>query len=224
MRIKIVPDNKTQETLRPVSPASRNTKRLQIRHMLLLLGARFFLLLLLLVGWQFSSTYINPIFLSSPLAIWQQTVAWMSDGSLWFHTEITLQETLLGLFFGVIAGILVGFLFGMAPWLAELLDPLVIGLYSIPKVALAPLFILWFGIDIQMKIIFTAITVFFLVFLNTHAGVRNVDPDLINAVLLMGGKRRAILLKVIVPSSIGHILTGLRTAIPYALIGPSSLS
>jgi len=113
----------------------------------------------------------------------------------------------------------VGFLFGVQQTLAKVLDPFVSAVYSIPKIALAPLFILWFGIDIQMKIIFAAITVFFLVFFNTLSGVRNVDQDLIDAVRLMGGKQQDIMFKVVVPSAMGYVLTGVHISIPYALVG-----
>jgi NitT/TauT family transport system permease protein len=135
------------------------------------------------------------------------------------HTIITLQETLLGLFFGIITGIAAGFLFGLQPLLAKIFDPFITAIYSIPKIALAPLFILWFGIDIQMKVILASVTVFFLVFFNTLAGVRNVDQHLIDAVRLMGGRYRDIMTKVVVPSTVGYILTGVHIAIPYALIG-----
>ncbi len=188
--------------------------------MLFFTGGRILLLVIVIGIWQFiSGRYVNPLFISSPLAVWNQFVEWMADGSLWFHTEITLEETLLGLVFGIASGVLVGFFFGIEQTLAKLFDPFITSIYSIPKIALAPLFILWFGIDIQMKVIFTTLTVFFLVFFNTLAGVRNVDQNLIDAVHLMGGKRRDILLKVVVPSATGYMLTGVHIAIPYALIG-----
>jgi len=99
------------------------------------------------------------------------------------------------------------------------LDPFVLAIYAIPKVALAPLFIVWFGVGLTMKVILATVTVFFIVFFNTLAGVRNVDPDLVNAVWLMGGTPRTILLKVVIPHALGSALTGARIAIPYALIG-----
>src|SRR5579884_2290508 len=203
-----------------LSPASIRLKRLHRRQVLFFTGGRILLLVIVIGIWQFiSGRYVNPLFISSPLAVWNQFVEWMADGSLWFHTEITLEETLLGLVFGIASGVLVGFFFGIEQTLAKLFDPFITSIYSIPKIALAPLFILWFGIDIQMKVIFTTLTVFFLVFFNTLAGVRNVDQNLIDAVHLMGGKRRDILLKVVVPSATGYMLTGVHIAIPYALIG-----
>ncbi len=222
MRMTAFPDETAQQSQNnsQLSTVSTAAKRSQRKEALIINGCRIVLLVCLLAVWQFvSGRYVDSLFISSPLAIANQFVAWIGDGTLWFHTEITLQETLLGLVFGIISGILVGFLFGIEQTLAKLFDPFVTAIYSIPKIALAPLFILWFGIDIQMKVIFTAITVFFLVFFNTLAGVRNVDQDLIDAVRLMGGKHRDIMLKVIVPSATGYMLTGVHIAIPYALIG-----
>lgn len=200
--------------------ASQRTRRMQRNRVLLVIGGRIGLFAALILVWQFVSvSFANPLFISSPVAVIGQIVSWMNDGTLWFHTEITLEETLLGLFFGIVSGVLAGFLFGIWQMLPLLFDPLLTTVYSIPKIALAPLFILWFGIDLQMKVIFAAVTVFFLVFFNTLAGVRTVDPDLIDAVRLMNGRRRDIVLKVIVPAATGHVLTGIYIAVPYALIG-----
>src|SRR5579885_2241576 len=190
------------------SPATLRAKRLQQQQALLIGAGRVLFFVCLIIAWQFASGKIaNPLFISSPLAVVKRLGVWIGDGTLWFHTAITLQETLLGLLYGSVAGILAGLLMGLLPPLAKILDPFVIALYSIPKVALAPLFIVWFGIGLQMKVILAAVTVFFLVFFNTLAGVRNVDPDLIDAVYLMGGSRRDIMFKVIVPSATGWVLT-----------------
>ncbi len=222
MRMTALPDKMAQQAQTPpqLLSATVQAKRLHRRRALIINSGRILLLVCLMVVWQFASgRLVNPLFISSPLAVANQLVAWVGDGTLWFHTAITLQEILLGLLFGIVSGILAGFLFGLQPLLAKVFDPFIISIYSIPKVALAPLFILWFGIDVQMKVILTAVTVFFLVFFNTLAGVRNVDQDLIDAVRLMGGKHQDVMLKVIVPSTIGYVLMGVHIAIPYALIG-----
>lgn len=204
----------------PPSPAVREAKRRQQQRALLINGGRILLLVVLIAVWQLASgSLLSPLVFSSPLAVLRQLLQWIGDGTLWFHTAITLQETMLGLLFGIVAGIIAGFLLGPQQVLSKILDPFIIALYSIPKVALAPLFIVWFGIGLQMKVIMAAVTVFFLVFFNTLAGVRNVDLDLVDAVYLMGGGRRDIMFKVIIPSATGWVLTGLRIAIPYALIG-----
>ncbi|HZO75938.1 MAG TPA: ABC transporter permease [Ktedonobacteraceae bacterium] len=198
----------------------KQINRVRGRQMLIIAGGRIILFVCLITIWQLvSGRLVDPLFISSPLAVMQQLLAWINDGTLWFHTVITLQEIMLGLLFGVSSGILAGFLLGLQPLLAKILEPFLNALNSIPKVVLAPLFILWFGIDIQMKVVLVAVIVFFLVFFNTLAGVCDVDQSLVNAVLLMGGKRRDVLFKVIVPAAMGSMLTGLRIAVPYALIG-----
>jgi NitT/TauT family transport system permease protein len=171
--------------------------------------------------WQIGANLnlFDPGVLPGPSVIWQHLVKWSLDGTLAFHSWITIQETLAGFLIGSIGGIVLGFAIGSYPKLAEILDPYILAIYSVPKVALAPLFIVWFGINIQMKIVLSAVTVIFIVFFNTLAGVRNVDPDLVNAVWLMGAKPRDILMKVTVPSAMSWALTGVRISIPYALIG-----
>ena len=171
--------------------------------------------------WQIGATtkVIDPTIVSSPGAIWQHLVKWSLDGTLWFHATITIEETLLGFVIGAVAGIVLGFLIGGNKTLAELIDPFILAFYSVPKVALAPLFVVWFGIGMPMKVILAAVTVVFIVFFNTLAGVRNVDTDLADAVWLMGASRRQILVHVVIPSALSFALTGVRIAIPYALIG-----
>jgi NitT/TauT family transport system permease protein len=221
MKTIMPPDTRIQQEqsrLRLASTRKRDEQG-KLRADLFINAVRLALLIAALVTWQILSRFIDPLFISSPVAVYKQMVAWIADGTLMMHTEITLQETLLGLFFGITTGIAAGFLFGLQPFLAKVCDPFVTAIYSIPKIALAPLFILWFGIDIQMKVVLASVTVFFLVFFNTLAGVRNVDQHLIDAVRLMGGRYRDIMMKVVVPSTVGYILTGVHIAIPYALIG-----
>jgi len=181
---------------------------------------RLGLFLAIVAVWQaLSALHGMAFYISSPSAIWLREGQWLADGTLLFHTSITVEETLGGFVLGAVAGVVAGFVIGPQRELGEVVDPFIIAVYSIPKVALAPLFIVWFGVGIWMKIILATVTVFFIVFFNTVAGVRNVDPDLINAVWLMGASSRDVLLKVIVPHALSAALTGVRISIPYALIG-----
>ncbi|MCQ1945971.1 ABC transporter permease [Arthrobacter sp. zg-Y1116] len=189
-------------------------------HSTIVWGLRAAVLVAFLTLWQITAgPVIDITFISKPSLILERLVDWIADGTLWTHTWITLQEILLGFFFGALAGALVGYLLASFNLLYQVLDPFMLALYSIPKVALAPLFIVWFGIGMDMKVLLAAATVFFLVFLNTAAGVREVDRGLIDAVRLMGGNRRHVAFKVVLPSSMTGFLTGLKVAIPYALIG-----
>src|SRR5690606_10241721 len=97
--------------------------------------------------------------------------------------------------------------------------PYITALYCIPKIALAPLFIMWFGIGIESKIAMSATIVFFLVFLNTYSGVRDVNPIYIHATRIMGASQFQLMRTVIMPSAAAWVLTGLKVSVPYALIG-----
>jgi NitT/TauT family transport system permease protein len=187
--------------------------------MKLFLG-RVLLIGVLLVLWEIASqTIADEFFISRPTVIAQKFVALVASGRLFYHGGITVVETLAGFVAGAAAGILVGLLLGRNEGLARLLDPILVAINSLPKVALAPLFIMWFGIGIGMKIILTATIVFFLVFINTYSGVRNVDPELVEILRLMGAKERHLIVKVIVPSALQWVFAGLQLSIPYALIG-----
>lgn len=201
--------------------AVRGRRRARMRRRLTIVLGRLALFVAIVALWQWLSQahVVDPNVATSPGAIWNKLVAWGRDGTLWFHSAITIEETLLGFVIGSLAGIVFGFAIGRYRTLAELLDPFIVAIYSVPKVALAPLFVVWFGIGVQMKAILAAVTVLFIVFFNTLAGVRNVDPDLVDALWLMGAKPNEILMKVVVPSALGWALTGVRIAIPYALIG-----
>ncbi|MCP9951192.1 ABC transporter permease [Actinomadura madurae] len=183
-------------------------------------AARVVLVAAVLLIWQWAADrWFDVIFTSRPSEIWERLVEWHEDGVLWSNTWVTIQEIVYGFALGAALGVVIGFVLASASVLYRVLDPFIMALYSIPKVALAPLFIVWFGIGMNMKVFLAAATVFFLVFLNTVAGVREVDRGLIDAVRLMGGGRAHVLLKVVLPGSMTGVLTGLKVAIPYALIG-----
>ena len=190
------------------------------RYRLKLIGARLAILALALSAWEIiGGDYVDTFWISQPSDIYAKLARWVSTGMLWYQVSITLQEMMIGFLIGASSGIVIGFLLGRNDFLNRLLDPFIMAIYSLPKVALAPLFILWFGIDIKPKIVLAAVVVFFLVFYNTYAGVRDVDGDLVDVVRLMGGSRLQILLLVVLPSALTWIFTGLKIAVPYALIG-----
>jgi NitT/TauT family transport system permease protein len=198
-------------------PRSGSSRWLQVGGIQL---GRIAIVVALLAVWEFiSGRWVDEFWISKPSAIWEVLWGWISSGDILIHLQVTLTEMILGLVFGAVGGIAVGFVLGRVEWLAKLLDPIVTAIYSLPKVALAPLFILWFGVDLASKVVLTAVVCFFLVFYNTYAGVRDVDKDLVDVVRVMGGRRSDLLLKVVLPSAAAWIYTGLRLAVPYALIG-----
>lgn len=173
-----------------------------------------------LAVWELvSGRLIKPFWISSPSAIWAQISDWIATGELWMHVEITLAETVMGFGFGAMTGIGVGLALGLNRRLAAVLDPFIIAFYSLPKIALAPLFILWFGVGLLSKVVLSTFVVFFLVFYNTYAGTLAVEQELVDVLRLMGGTRWQIVRKVMLPSVLIWIFTGMKISVPYALIG-----
>lgn len=173
-----------------------------------------------LIGWQLASgRLIDPFFASSPIEVGAKLVTWVERGILFRNLSITLYAMLGGFVIGSLAGFVVGFLFGRYDTLSMIFDPYITAFYSLPKIALAPLFIMWFGIGIESKIAMSAIIVFFLVFLNTYSGVRDVSSVHINAARIMGASEWQLLRIVIAPSAAAWVLAGLKVSVPYALIG-----
>lgn len=171
-------------------------------------------------GWELSSGRLaSEFFISRPSLIFEQFTAWLLNGTIFYHGAITLLQAVSGFLLGGFIGMTMGVWLGRAETTAEVLDPFIMMFYSLPKVALAPLFVLWFGIGVEMKIYLTATIVFFLVFLNTYTGVRSVSREQIAILRLMGATERHVLFKVVLPSAITWVFTGLRLSVPYALIG-----
>lgn len=125
----------------------------------------------------------------------------------------------LGLLLGSALGVVVGALFGSNRLISDSMGPFVTAIYTIPRVALVPVFILWFGIGLFMKVALNAVIVFFIMFFNTYAGVRDVDQELVDVIRLTGASRLDILAKVVAPSAAPWIFTGLTLALPYSLTG-----
>jgi NitT/TauT family transport system permease protein len=181
---------------------------------------RILLVAFILALWEYASDrYVPAFFISSPTEIGSSFWGSVLDGDIFFHASITAIEAIGGFILGASLGFLVGLILGRQELLAKVLDPFITAFYSLPKVALAPLFILWFGIGLDMKIILAATIVFFLVFLNTYTGVRSVSRELLAILRLMGAKEHQLITKVVIPAALSWVFTGLRLSVPYALIG-----
>jgi NitT/TauT family transport system permease protein len=175
---------------------------------------------LILAAWQGASgRLVDDFFISNPADVTRRLVQWTLDGSIFLHIWATVYATLVGFVIGAVGGFALGIWLGISPFSSRLLNPYLWALNALPKVALAPLFVLWFGLGIESKIALAAVLVLFLVFLNTFAGVREVDRDLIDAARLMRATRLQVTAKIIVPSAMSWVFAGLKTSVPYALIG-----
>lgn len=182
----------------------------------------FVLFLVLFFGvWELLAKLelINTFLFSNPTAIWADLVQLFLTGEIWPHMIATLYASFLGLLIGTALGVLVAFVFGNAKLLADIFDPLFVGVNGLPKLALGPLFIVWFGIGIKAKIFMATIMVFFLVFFNAFAGFRNVDVNLIKTLKLMGASRIQIITKLMLPSCVPWIMASLRAGVGAAVLG-----
>ena len=206
--------------LRSATPATAALVAADARHRRLVLAARVVVGVGFLAIWYFASgRWIDTLLISSPDLVAARLWRWVWDGTLWHHLSITLLATVLGFGIGGAAGFVLGLLFGRFNTLAEVFDPFISALYSIPKIALAPLFIIWFGIGIESKVAVSASIVFLVIFLNTYAGVREVNPLYVHTTRIMGGGEAAVLRYVIIPSAAAWVITGLKVSVPYALVG-----
>ena len=173
-----------------------------------------------LLFWQWSAgRLIKEIYVSKPTAVAERLYELFSSGEIYPHLWTTGQELVFGYVIGVTGGVIGGYALGRSPRLARIFEPYVMAFYGVPKIALAPLFIIWFGIGIGSKIALAAIMVFFLVFYNVFAGVRTVDRELVNLTLVMGANQRQLTYHVFLPASAPFVMLGMRMAIPYSVIG-----
>jgi NitT/TauT family transport system permease protein len=174
----------------------------------------------LLLFWQWASgRLIKEIYVSKPTAVAERLYELFASGEIYPHLWTTGQELVLGYVIGVAGGVIGGYTLGRSPRLARIFEPYVMAFYGVPKIALAPLFIIWFGIGMGSKIALASIMVFFLVFYNVFAGVRSVDRELVNLTLVMGANQRQLTYHVFLPAAASFVMLGMRLAIPYSVIG-----
>ena len=185
-----------------------------------LLLARLATLAAFLTVWELASgTIVRPFFISSPTAVVGSLVEWIQSGELWFHGQFTLLATFLGYVSGSVAAIALAWPLGLMPRAYRISEPYFLVAYSVPAVAMGPVFILWFGLGLTPKVVLAAYFVFFIVFVNTVTGFQQVPPGLLNVTRVLGASRVALLKTVILPSALPYILAALRVTLPAAMIG-----
>lgn len=205
------------ETLPPLPSPVRARLKVQVARLLLIVG--------LLAAWQTFSgnpgdrlVLIDEFYVSTPLAMLDAIRHWIERGVLLPNVLVTLQETVVGFVVGALLGMIAGFLLGTNRYLSAVFSPILAALYAIPRLALIPLFLLWFGLGIGAKLALVITVVFFLVFYNTESGVRDVDQGLVDVLRVMKANRWHVHTKVTIPSALTWIIAGLRVSVPYALV------
>ena len=199
-----------------VEAAARRSRRRRLKILTAQMGAA----VLLVAAWQVTAEFwMDPFWISSPDRVANQIVELAVSGDLWRHTLATLKAAGLGFLLGASAGLVTGFVLGRIEALRRIFQPFVMAGYVVPKVALAPLFILWFGLGMPSKIALTALITYFLIFLAILEGVRSVDPDYVALVKFYGASRRQVFQSVILPATAPWLLSGVRISLPFALTG-----
>jgi NitT/TauT family transport system permease protein len=161
--------------------------------------------------------YLDPLYVSTPVKVGKRLWEWISSGEIVSHLLTTLHELGLGLLIGILVGVFMALLVGSNATLTEVFRPIITVAYSFPQLALAPLYILWFGVYLLPKVILISIVVFFLMFFNTFEGIKTVERELIDAMRVLGARRRDLFRMVVLPATAVYVVTGLRHAVPFAL-------
>jgi NitT/TauT family transport system permease protein len=178
---------------------------------------RVLVLALILAAWQIGSAIVGTYWLSSPWATIARFAALTIDGELIRHAGYTLGEAAAGTLIGGVPAVLLPFVLRRHPVIVAILEPFMIGGYGAPKLAIAPLFILWFGIGIAAKIALVASVVFFIVYFATSSGVRALDAKLVQMAQVAGASERQIARHIVMPGAVPAIFAGFRIAVPYAI-------
>ena len=198
---------------------SPSTRQARIGAWLSARGDQVLVLVLLLAIWQGLSLAFGTYWIGSPWGVAARLASGVASGEILRHASYTLFEAAAGFVIGALPAVALPFALRRLPILTAILDPFMMGGYGAPKLALAPLFILWFGIGIQSKIALVAITIFFIVYFSAQAGVRSLDPGLVQMAQVMGANERDVARHIVLPGSVPYIFTGLRIAMPYAIGG-----
>ena len=183
--------------------------------------ARLAVLVVFLGLWQLvvAVGLVDAFWISTPALIAQELWHLLESGALANDVAVTIYEALVAFVISSALGIICGLLLARSPFWDDVLAPFVLALNSLPRVALAPLIILWFGIGVMAKVVTAFTLVFFILLVNTLGGAKNVDNDIITIARLMGASERDILWKVTFPSALPWIFTGLNLGLTYSLLG-----
>jgi NitT/TauT family transport system permease protein len=189
------------------------------RSLVLALQAAFFVVT---VGaWEIAARagWLDAFFFSEPSAIGARIAEWIETGYIWPHLLTTLAEAMAAFVIGIASGVAAGLVLARVDLLAAVFDPYIRVLNALPRVILAPILIIWFGLGMASKIALGVTLVFFVVFFNTFQGVREVNPVILNNARMLQASNRQLMRHVYLPSAMAWIFSSLHTSIGFALVG-----
>ncbi len=205
----------------PPSAAQKHFLERELLHRHQVRVTRAMLLVLLLALWELASrfSWIDSFIFSSPSMIFDHFCAMAQDGSLFLHTGVTLMETLISFFFVTFLSLAAALLLWSNRTLAQILEPYLVMLNSLPKSAMAPLLIVWLGNNIRTIIVAAVSVALFGSILTLHTGFSQTDPDKIKLIYSLGGTKKDVLSKVLLPSSIPLMVSSMKVNIGLCLVG-----
>jgi len=211
------------------APATKKAKprlprgQLAIAHVLLLGGILLFWYLMtepgLIPPFYFDDPMRAKFFFGQPLEVFKRIWTWFAGGSIYLHLGVTLIETLLAFAIGTLLGMAFGLWLALSPTASILADPYIKAMNAMPRVILAPIFAVWFGLGITSKVVFGVTLVFFIVFFNVYQGVKEVSPVVLANARMLGASRSQLLRYVYLPSATSWVFSGLHTSIGLAFVG-----
>ncbi len=158
-------------------------------------------------------------FFGEPQKVFWVVYEWFATGDIFIHLAVTLLETALGFSIGALSGLSIGLWLALSPTASAVMDPYIKGFNSMPRVVLAPIFAVWFGLGIWSKVALGVTLVFFVVFFNVYQGVREVSPNLIASARMLGASRRQLLRSIYLPAAMSWVFASLHNAVGLAFVG-----
>jgi NitT/TauT family transport system permease protein len=179
------------------------------------------LCLAMVLGWQayVSASGVSPFILPAPGTVWDTWVELLHSPRAWNHTAMTVYATLAGFAWALAIGVGLGVMMARLPWLEATLNPFVVATQVLPKVALVPLFVVWFGFGITSKVIIAAVLAFFPILTNTILGVKSIEAGHRDVMASLNATRWQVFRRLELPSALPYIVTGMEVGIVLALIG-----
>jgi len=165
--------------------------------------------------------YANKIafFFGRPLQVLRVVVAWFTSGKIYPHLAITLWETVLAFAIGSLLGLGIGLWLALSPTASAVAEPYITALNAMPRVILAPIFAVWFGLGVLSKVALGVTLVFFIVFFNVYQGIREVSPVVLANARMLGASRRQLLRSIYLPSATSWVFSSLHTSVGMAFVG-----
>jgi NitT/TauT family transport system permease protein len=181
---------------------------------------RWGLLVSFLALWELGVRFgaIDAYYFSSPVRVAENMLAWLEDGFVFKHLVVTLTEAGVGFASGLLLGVTIGFLFAVNPRLDAVLQPFIVIINAMPRIAFAPLIILWFGFGFLSKIVIVISLVFFVVFFNTYRGVKEISPILLKNAAVLGATRGQVIRHIYLPATMSWTFASLRVSVGFAII------